>query len=191
VLHHGSAMESDELWVALFTRAEREKLVDQQLRAQGYDSFCPTYSERRKWSDRIKTVERPLFPSYVFCLVNPKRRLPILVTPGVIQIVSDRNGPLPVERSELDAIRRLVTSELKYEQWPFCKRGEKVEIQRGPLAGVTGLFVETKSAGRVVLTVDLLQRSVAVEMSRDDVKPLRIRPVYPVAGSCYSKVANL
>jgi transcription antitermination factor NusG len=151
-------------WYALQVRSRHEIGVARHLRGIGYEEFLPQYACRKRWSDRIKEVQAPLFPGYLFCRFNPQNRLPILTTPGVIQIVGYNRQPIPVDEDEIKSIRTLVTSGIPHQPWPFLKVGEKVRIESGPLRGLEGVLVGFKGTRRLILSVSLLQRSVAVEM---------------------------
>jgi transcription antitermination factor NusG len=151
-------------WFALQVRTRQETGVAQQLRGQGYERFLPLYKLRKRWSDRIKEVDAPLFPGYLFCRFNPQDRLPILKTPGVIQIVGFNNGPAAVDESEIQSIQTLVTAGAPHQPWPFLAAGDRVRIESGPLLGLEGILIDVKRSHRLVLSVTLLQRSVAVEI---------------------------
>jgi transcription antitermination factor NusG len=151
-------------WFALQVRTRQEASVAQQLNGQGYERFLPLYKLRKRWSDRIKEVNAPLFPGYLFCRFNPQDRLPILKTPGVIQIVGFNNGPTAVDEGEIRSIQTLVTAGVPHQPWPFLAAGDRVRIESGPLLGLEGILVDVKRSHRLVLSVTLLQRSVAVEI---------------------------
>ncbi|HWQ53792.1 MAG TPA: transcription termination/antitermination NusG family protein [Bryobacteraceae bacterium] len=159
-------------WFALHTKRNREKSVGQLLRAKGYEELVPTYRSLRKWSDRYKQLELVLFPGYVFCRFDPAKRGPILATPGVAAVVGNGRVPIPLENSEIDALRRVIGSELPVEPWPYLRVGQRVAIEGGPLTGLEGILQEVRRSCRIVVSVDLLQRSVAVEVDRDRVRPL-------------------
>src|SRR5271154_1407901 len=106
-------------WFALQVRTRQEASVAQQLNGHGYEQFLPLYKLRKRWSDRIKEVNAPLFPGYLFCRFNPQDRLPILKMPGVIQIVGFNNGPAAVDEAEIRSIQRLVTTGVPHQPWPF------------------------------------------------------------------------
>jgi len=158
-------------WFALRIKARREKQVADTLRGKGYEEFLPLYRCRRPWSDRIKTQELPLFPGYLFCRFDVNRRLPILVTPGVMLIVGCGRAPLPVEDSEIAALQSIVSSGLQSEPWPYLRIGQRVRIERGSLEGVEGILLATKPQ-RLVVSVTILQRSVAVEIDEAWARPL-------------------
>jgi transcriptional antiterminator RfaH len=163
-------------WFALQVRARHEAGVAHFLSGRGYEPFVPMYKSRRQWSDRIKVVQAPLFPGYLFCRFDINNRLPILTTPGVIQVVGFNRTPVPVADAEIDAIQSLVASGFPSQPWPFLQAGDRVQIDSGPLRGLEGLLVELKGSHRLVVSVTLLQRSVAVEIDSALVKALRSSP---------------
>jgi transcription antitermination factor NusG len=159
-------------WFALQTRCRYESFVSKQLRHKGYEVLLPLYKCRRCWSDRIKELELPLFPGYLFCRFNLLDRLPILVTPGVVQVVGFGKNPVPVDDAEIAAIQIVVQSGLPRQPWPFLQIGQKVRVECGPLCGLEGIFMDFKGHHRLVLSVTLLQRSVAVEVDGAWVIPI-------------------
>jgi transcription antitermination factor NusG len=151
-------------WFALQVRARQETSVADQLKGQGYERFLPFYKLRKRWSDRIKEFDAPLFPGYLFCRFNPHNRLPILKTPGVIQVVGFNNIPAAVDEAEIASIQRLVSSGIQHQPCGFLTVGDRVRISAGPLLGLEGILTGIKGNHRLVLSVSLLQRSVAVEI---------------------------
>jgi transcription antitermination factor NusG len=151
-------------WFALQGRTRNEAGVAEQLNGQGYERFLPLYKVRKRWSDRIKEVATPLFPGYLFCRFNPQDRLPILKTPGVMQIVGFKNGPVAVDESEIQALQTIAAAGAQQQPWPFLTAGDRVRIDSGPLLGLEGILTEVRRSHRLVLSVTLLQRSVAVEI---------------------------
>jgi transcription antitermination factor NusG len=162
-------------WFALRVRPRAEHVVAEALDGKGYQRFLPLCRQRRRWSDRVVDLEVPLFPGYVFSRFDVRKRLPILTIPGVVHIVSIGRNPEPVDDAEIEALQVLVGSRLKIEQWPFLHIGERVRILRGPLTGAEGILVSVKKSNRLVVSVTLLQRSVAVEIPEDS--------AWPVSGS--------
>jgi transcription antitermination factor NusG len=134
------------------------------LEGKGYRPFLPVYKVARRWTDRVKQVEVPLFPGYVFCRFDPQRRLPILVTPGVVYVVGIGKVPAPIDEEEINAILAVVNAGLPAQPWPFTRKGDKVAIRQGPLRGIEGVVSRCKSDHRLILSVTLLQRSVSVEI---------------------------
>jgi len=159
-------------WFALQTRSRYEHFAAAHLRSKGYELFLPVYTCRRRWSDRIKELELPLFPGYVFCKFDLLNRLPILVTPGVIQVIGTGKSPIPIDDAEIAALQAVAQSELPRQPWPFLQVGQKVRIAHGPLSGFEGILVNLKGNHRLVLSVGLLRRSVAVEIDSAWVAPI-------------------
>jgi transcription antitermination factor NusG len=159
-------------WFALRVKSNCEKSVATMVQHKGFEGFLPLYKRRRRWSDRIKSVELPLFPGYVFCRVDPARRLPILTIPGALHFIGVGKVPVPIEDSEIFAIRDAVRSGLPTEPWAYLKVGQHVRLEDGPLAGLEGILIETRKQYRVVVSVSLLQRSVAVEIERAWLSPI-------------------
>jgi transcription antitermination factor NusG len=165
---HRSNAKSEQVspypWFALQVRTRNEAGVAEQLTGRGYERFLPLYKVRKRWSDRIKEVDAPLFPGYLFCRFDPQDRLPILKTPGVMQIVGFKNGPVAVDESEIQALHTVIAAGAPHQPWPFLTAGDRVRIESGPLLGLEGILTEVRRGHRLVLSVTLLQRSVAVEI---------------------------
>ena len=179
-------------WFALQVRARQEAGVAAQLTGQGYERFLPFYKLRKRWSDRVKEFDAPLFPGYLFCRFDPHNRLPILKTPGVIQIVSFNNIPAAVDESEILSIQRLVTSGIQHQPCPFLNVGDRVRIDSGPLLGLEGILTDVKGSRRLVLSVSLLQRSVAVEIDSAFVTALtRSRAKQPEKNSAPDRLLSV
>lgn len=153
------------------------------LKQKGYSQYFPTFQVESRWSDRTKRIEKPLFPGYVFCSFNPNQRLPILATPGVVQIVGIGKDPEPVDERELEALWCTLRSGVLTRPHPYLKVGERVVVERGPLAGIEGLVTEFKGQFRLVVAISLLQRAVAAEIEANWVRPVQPSPFHPVAGA--------
>ena len=159
-------------WYALRVKSRCEKLVASAARGRGFEEFLPLCLERHRWSDRMKTVELPLFPGYVFCRLNVENRLPLLTIPGALHFVGIGKTPIPLDDTEVLAIQSAVSSTLWTEPWPYVEVGQRVRLEAGPLAGLEGILVEKRKQYRIVVSVTLLQRSMAVEIERDWVAPI-------------------
>jgi transcription antitermination factor NusG len=162
-----------DCWYALHVKPRFEKLVTTQLDQKGYETLLPIYVSRRKWSDRIKTLSLPLFPGYIFCRFNINARLPIVATPGVMRILGIGRIPTPVNESEIASIQHVMDSGAQAQPHPYVAAGQMVEIESGPLQGLKGIIVRLKGSDRLVVSVSLLMRSVAVEVDQNSVRPLR------------------
>lgn len=160
-------------WFAVRVRSNHERIAAVHLEERGYQEFAPSILVERRWSDRKKEVEQFLFPGYVFCRFDPQQRLPILTAPGVVGVVGFGKIPTPIPEHEIERIRRMVQSGLLVTPWPFLELGQTVVIERGPLAGVEGILEEVKGKCRLIVSINLLQRSVAAEVDRHSVRPVR------------------
>jgi transcription antitermination factor NusG len=171
-------------WFAVLVRTGKEKNATLLLENSGYECYLPISKCTRRWSDRLKEIELPLFPGYLFCRMNPNNRLPVLMTPGVIQIVGSGKTPIPVEEQEIASIQRVVRSGLSTMPWPYLQVGHAVRIEEGPLQGMTGIVIKIKSGLKLVLSVSLLQRSIAIEIDRNWIgAPYPLRPTANHAAS--------
>jgi len=168
-------METENLsypWYALRVKSRYENTVATHLQGRGYESFLPVYKSQRRWSDRFKEIELPLFSGYVFCQFSPLNRLPILSIPGVVHVVGVGRTPIPIDESEIAAIQAAIKSGVPSQPWPFLQVGNRVRIEYGPLCGLEGILSGFRGHQRLVLSVTLLQRSIAVQVDAAWVQPL-------------------
>jgi len=164
--------ESAVPWWALYTRHQHEKTVAEVLMGKGFDVFLPVYESVRRWKDRRKVLTLPLFPGYVFVRGKPARRLHVLTTPGVHMILCRGEETATIPEEEIESIRRTVSGNFVVEPHPFLKCGERVRVIRGSLGGVEGILIRKKNVFRLILSVDMLAQSVAVEIDAADVEPV-------------------
>lgn len=162
---------TDLAWYALRTRSRHEKQVEAQLAARGLESFLPLVERWRRWKDRRKRVAFPLFPGYCFARFAAVDRLAVRSVRGLIQIVGNQEGPLPVPEAEILALQRLVTGTLPYDPHPYLTAGMRVEVIQGPLAGVQGILLRKGAKARLVIRINLIQQAAAVELDASDVIP--------------------
>ncbi len=167
------AIPLDIPWYALRVRSNFEKKAACVLESTGFDHLLPTYRCRSYWSDRVKWLDRPLFPGYVFCRFDHSRWVNVLRTPGVIDVVSFGSKPAPVDPSEIAALQQLMRSGMPLYPRMFLHVGQKVFIRHGPLAGVEGVVESLGKNLRIVVSVSLLQRSVAAEIDADMVETIQ------------------
>jgi transcription antitermination factor NusG len=160
-------------WYAVRVKPNFEQTTARWFASKGFEQLAPTYRERRQWSDRVKDIEKPLFPGYILCRFDPRQTLPILQSPGVLSIVAFGKKLAAGDSSEVENLRAALESKLGVRPWPFLNAGRKVVISGGPLRGVQGVVVENGDDWRLVLSVELLQRSVSVELRREWVEPLQ------------------
>lgn len=173
--------ESGE-WFALQVRSGRELTSARELRTRQYDVFLPCYRSPRRWSDRIKIIERALFPGYLFCRSSAQMIGDVMAINGVIAVVGVGSRPMPVPIADIDAIRRLVSTRLNVEPWPFHRVGERVRIETGPLRGMQGTVIAVRNVHKLVVSIPFLQRFVAVEIEPSS---LSVDPAVLIARSPY------
>jgi len=158
-------------WYALYTRPRLEKQVFTDLSSRGIEAFLPTYKVRRRWSDRYKIVEVPLFKNYIFVRTTVGKYHESLRPFGAVSFVRFDEKPAEIPENEVESIRRLVTSELPYNPHPYLKVGRKVRVKNGPLEGCEGILTRKKGISRLILSIHLLQQSVVAEVDADCVEP--------------------
>jgi transcription termination/antitermination protein NusG len=174
----GDRMTEQDLnhnWFAVCTRHQHEKSAARILEYKEFEVFLPLYKARHRWKDRIKEVSLPLFPGYLFVREGFKRWLAILTTPGVSSIVSCGGQPAAIPFSEIEGVKRVVESALRVEPHPFLKSGDWVRVKHGPIAGVEGILLRQKNVARLVLSVEMLGKSAAVEVDATDVERIHAR----------------
>jgi transcription antitermination factor NusG len=157
-------------WYAIHVRSNFEQTVYRALEYKGYDLFLPTYRVRRRWSDRMKDTDLPLFPGYLFCRLDLKNRLPVLTTPGVLQLVGGKN-PAPVNEHEMAFVQTVLQSSLPYLPWDALAPGNRVVVDHGPLMGIQGTLLELRDRNRLVVSIKILNRALAVEIDAAWVRP--------------------
>ncbi len=157
-------------WFAVRTTARWEARASSDLSLRDFEVYLPLRGVRRNWSDRIKIIHEPLFPGYLFCRFHLDDRFRVLQCAGVKQIVSIGSIPTPISDGEIENIRNLVAANPVIVPWPYLPAGQRIRIDRGPLAGVEGFVVRAEEGAlRIVVSVDLLQRSVAAEIDRTSI----------------------
>jgi transcription antitermination factor NusG len=153
------------VWYALYTRHQHEKTVAQILSSKGFETLLPLYTTARRWKDRTKLISLPLFPCYLFLQGGvEERRLDIVTTPGLLAIVSNAGHPTEVPLREIEAIRKAVDCGARLEPHPYLKCGDRVRIKCGSLEGLEGILVRSRNIYRLVLSVEMLGKSVAIEV---------------------------
>lgn len=159
-------------WHAIYTSSRHEKVVARQLEERGIESFLPLYRTWRRWKDRRKLVELALFPSYVFVRVEVHERLRVLQVPGVVKLVSFNGEPAILPESEMNALRNGLENQVYAEPHPYLRVGKKVRVVRGPMTGAEGILSRKKDRQRVVISIDVLMRSIAVEVEGADLEAI-------------------
>jgi transcription termination/antitermination protein NusG len=160
----------NKAWYAIWTRSRHEQVVREQLERKGLEAFLPTITKWSRWKDRKKQIDWPLFPGYCFARFESRERLPVLKCTGVVNIVSFDGEIVAIPEHEIEAIRRLVESDLQFDPCPLIREGTTVEVTHGPLKGVVGRLVRKGSHARLILSVDLIGQAVSVEVDAADVR---------------------
>lgn len=155
--------DHDPPWFGLRVRRRSEQIASAALVNRGYNPFLPACKQTRRWSDRKKQVEEPLFPGYLFCRFDPHHRLPIISAPGVLALVGAGNLPTPIAEEEIEAIRVLIASGLPARPWPFVQQGDRASIIDGPLRGIEGI-VTGLEGDQLILSITMMRRSVSVQI---------------------------
>ena len=163
-----------ENWYAVQTRARHERVVAQRLREQGVTTFLPLVTEVHRWSDRRKSVELPLFGCYVFVKVPPtgEDRLRVLRMDGVFKFVGTRGVGTPIAEAQIDAVRTLIGQQVPWSSYPFLQIGQRVRVRGGALDGVEGILLSRNDDNTLVVSIDAIQRSLAVRIQGYDLEPI-------------------
>lgn len=157
-------------WFAVRTRSNQERNIATAFEFKNLEHYLPTYQTVSRWTDRKVVIQRPFFPGYVFCRFRLENRLPVLTTPGVVAVVGFGSEPAAIPDSQIETVRQVLGSGLATEPCPFLKEGQRIRVVRGPLQGVEGILLQKKADWKLVVSIDLLQRSLAVEVDQDSVK---------------------
>jgi len=154
-------------WYGIRTRSNHERVAAVVLGGKGYEPYLPLYSRQRRRDDAVVRSEHALFPGYLFCRFDAKKRLPILMTTGVISVVGFGREPVPIPDEEIEAVKAVLNSGLPAEPCPYLREGQRVRVKSGSLDGVEGILVRKKTQLRMILSVTMLQRSISVEIDAD------------------------
>lgn len=159
-------------WYAAYTSANHEKRVAEQLGVRVVEHFLPVYSSVRRWKDRLVNLQMPLFPGYVFVRLALCERLRVLQIPGVARLVGFDGTPTALSDAEIESLRSGLEGGVRVEPHPYLRVGRRVQVKSGPMSGMQGILLKRKGRLRVVLSLELIQRSIAVEIDESDVAPL-------------------
>ena len=163
---------AEQLWYAAYTSANREKRVAEQLTVRSVEHFLPVYESVRRWKDRRVRLQMPLFPGYVFVRINPRDRIQVLGVPGVVRIVGFGGQLAALPDCQIDLLRQGLLGGALAQPHPYLRRGCRVRISNGALQGAVGVLIRRKGRFRIVLSVDLIMRSIAVEVDAADIEPV-------------------
>jgi transcriptional antiterminator RfaH len=162
-------MSDAQPWFTLQTKPRHERNIERQLSRKGYECFTPTYRLKRKWSDRVVEIDFPLFPTYVFCRLNPSVLGQLLSIRGVVRVVGFGGRPVEVDVEEVESLQLLARSSLLREPWKYLPDGIVVLVETGPLAGIQGIIRTDENRRQLIISITLLQRSVAIHLDKDTV----------------------
>ncbi|MGB6482863.1 MAG: UpxY family transcription antiterminator [Candidatus Acidiferrales bacterium] len=175
-------------WYAAYTSANHEKRVAEQLAQRRVENFLPLYEAVHRWKDRRVRLQLPLFPGYVFVRLPLSEKLKILQLPGVARLVGFGDRPISLPEEEIESLRRGLRGDVKMEPHPYLSEGRRVRIMRGPLTGMEGVLLRKKGNLRLVLSIDLLMRSIVVDVDAADILPINTQPRRPAGGCKQSRV---
>jgi transcriptional antiterminator NusG len=161
-------------WYAVWSRSRHEKMVASALTNVGITTFLPLVTEMHRWSDRRRSVEVPLFPGYVFVQIpnSTEARLLVRKTSGVVQFVGNQQGAVPIQDKEINDVRTVLERKVSCSPYPFLQVGQRVRICGGAFDGIEGVLVGRDSASKLVISIELIQRSLAVSVYNLDVEPV-------------------
>jgi transcription antitermination factor NusG len=168
----GAATQTRARWYVAHVRSRHEKHVARQLEERQIDHFLPLYCSIRRWKDRRKELEMVLFPGYIFVHLDLREWMPVLRIPGFVRLVGCNTQPVALPNGEIEALRHGFRQGINVQPHPFLKIGRRVRVRYGPLAGTEGILLRRKDRIRVVISIDLIMRSVAVELDEADISPL-------------------
>jgi transcription antitermination factor NusG len=161
--------DGESAWYAVYTCANHERRVADQLAERSVEHFLPTYESLRRWGARKMRIQQPLFPGYIFVRLVLRDRLRVLQVPSVVRLVGFGSQPAALSCREVESLRISLLPELRALPHPYLKRGKKVRIVNGPLEGTEGVLIRRKNAFRLVVSIDLITRAVSVEVDASDV----------------------
>ena len=164
------AANCEKKWYAAYTSANHEKRVAEQFVARDVEHFLPVYDSVRRWKDRRVTLQMPLLPGYVFVCMALRDRLQVQQVPGVAHLVGFDGSPAAIPDQEIDALRASLESGVRAEPHPYLTVGRRVRLRSGPLAGMQGILLRRKGNFRVVISIELIQRSLVVHLDAVDVE---------------------
>lgn len=159
-----------ENWYALYTCPRHEKRVAEQIKRRSFHCFLPLYRSARRWKDRRKELDLALFPGYVFVRLALENRLQVLQVPGVVRLVSFNGQPAALPAEEIETLQARLSGAPRLEPHPYLRMGRRVRVRSGPMQGLEGIMVRRKDQCRVIFSIDLIMRSVAVEVDEADLE---------------------
>jgi transcription antitermination factor NusG len=157
-------------WYALCTCPRHEKRVAEQIERRNLSCFLPLYRSLRRWKDRRKELDLVLFPGYIFVRIALENRLQVLNLPGALRFVSFNGQPAALPAEEIEALQRRLSGDVRIEPHPYLRKGRRVRVRSGAMQGLEGIVVRRKDRCRIIFSIDLIMRSVAVELDEADLE---------------------
>jgi transcription antitermination factor NusG len=167
------AVQSQALWYAGYTVSRHEKRVAEHFAQRGVEHFLPLYETIHRWNNGRHRVQLPLFPGYIFVRIALQDRVRVLEVPGFVRLVGFNSLPVPLPEADINSMKEALTRGVLAKPYPYLTVGTRVEIRNGPLQGMNGILLRRQNKCRVVISVDLIMRSMAVEVEASDVVPIR------------------
>jgi transcription antitermination factor NusG len=180
-------VQTDALWYAGYTAARHEKRVAEHFAQRGVEHFLPLYETIHRWNNGRHRVQLPLFPGYIFVRIALQERLRVLEVPGFVRLVGFNSLPVPLPEADINRMKEALNKGVLAEPYPYLTVGTRVEIRNGPLQGMTGILLRRQNKCRVVISVDLIMRSMAVEVEASDVVPMRSSTLNAIQGAAARK----
>lgn len=159
-------------WIALYTKAQHEKVVCQKLEKNGFEVYLPLIKLKRAWKDRKKWIEQPLFRSYIFVKIELKNSVLLLNTPGIVKIVKFGNKILPVQNDDIKSLKLLLEGNFDVQPIDYLLHGDQVIVKNGPLQGLKGEIIKLQNKNRLIIRIDSIQNSVSVQIEKQFLKKL-------------------
>ncbi len=165
--------EEGKRWYAIYTRSRHEKVVYELLKDKGLETFLPIRVYLSRWKDRKKKIESPLFPGYLFTRLNLSQDFTkVVASKGVVKVLGTNGTPIPIPDVEVDSVKTLLKSGLKYDPYPYLRSRTRVVVINGPLQGITGKILERVGKYKLLISIELIKRSISVEIDVNDVEAL-------------------
>jgi len=181
------SLHSEMLWYAGYTASRHEKRVAEHFAQRGVEHFLPLYETIHRWNNGRHRVQLPLFPGYIFVRIALRDRLRVIDVPGFVRLVGFNSLPHPLPEADINRMKEALNKGVLAEPYPYLTVGTRVEIRNGPMQGMTGILLRRQNKCRVVISVDLIMRSMAVEVEASDVVQVRSSTLNAIQGAAGRK----
>jgi transcription antitermination factor NusG len=183
--------QKEMLWYAGYTASRHEKRVAEHFAQRGIEHFLPLYETIHRWNNGRHRVQLPLFPGYIFVRIALRNRLQVIEVPGFVRLVGFNSPPCPLPEADINKMKEALNKGVLAEPYPYLTVGTRVEVRNGPLQGMTGILLRRQNRCRVVISVDLIMRSMAVEVEAADVVPVRSSAISAIQDAAGRKTTSL